>query len=255
MKEIDVSFKNMGETVRGVLHLPSKRTDKAIIICHGFTGYKREPQIVNCCRALANRGYAALRFDFRGSGNSDNLFRNMSLSGEASDLEKAIAFMKSKGYRRIGLVGHSVGGSVVILADKKDVQAVVLWAPTISLKEIFTRLYGKDRIHEIETKGWSPMSWDGKAIEFVVGKHFWNEVKTKYVNLVDNLVAINLPKTIIAGTKDFDWKEESGEIIGKINKTKINMQWIKNSDHTFSKGEYEKQVIDLTSKFFKRWLK
>ena len=255
MKEISVTFKNQGQELKGILHIPKNETNRAIIFAHGFTGYKREVQIVNTARNLTENGFVVLRFDFRGSGESDGLFRNMTISSEISDLEKAIEFMRNKGYKKIGLIGHSLGGTVVILANKKYVSSIVLWAPTLIPKKVFTQLFD-NKIKTIENEGYAPVSWDGKAIEFIVGKPLWEEVKNKFPNIIDVFLSIEIPKTIVYGDEDWRWlKLYLPTYLQKVQKPSNNLKIIKGADHTFSKYEYEKQLIDYTVKWFKKWLK
>jgi alpha/beta superfamily hydrolase len=49
-----------------------------------------------------------LRFDFGGCGQSAD--RPIELRGQIEDLKAAIAFMKSEGYEKLGLLGYSMGG-------------------------------------------------------------------------------------------------------------------------------------------------
>lgn len=255
IKEIPVVFKNRGQNLKGILHTSKKKTNSCVIFAHGFTGNKREVHFVNCARKLAEKGFAALRFDFRGSGESDGLFRNATISSEISDLEKAIKFMKTKGYKKIGLVGHSLGGSVVILADKRDIKTIALWAPGIHLKKSLIIILGK-KISTIEKQGYVIFSWNGKGVELVVGKPLWEEVKNKYPNLIDSLAQIEIPKTVIYGSKDLVLLEDtSPEILKKLSQSSNNLKIIKDADHAFSNIKHEKQLIDYTINWFKRWLK
>lgn len=50
-------------------------------------GQKLEPHrlFVRMAEALAQAGYVSLRFDFRGSGNSDGDLADMTLAGELDD--------------------------------------------------------------------------------------------------------------------------------------------------------------------------
>jgi esterase/lipase len=255
MKETFVTFENQGQKLSGVLHTPKGRTDCAIIFAHGFTGHKREVQIVNATRKLAENGFAVLRFDFRGSGESDGLFRNMTISEEVSDLEKAIDFMKNMGYRKLGLVGHSLGGTVVILARKNDVSTIILWAPALAPLKTFTQLFGK-YTKFIEKRGYSITCWDGKAMEFILGNAFWKEVKNKFPTVLDYFLNLKMPKTVIYGGEDWRWlKIYVPKYLQKLQQPDNNLKIIKNADHSFSKYEYEKQLIDYTVKWFKKWLK
>lgn len=256
MKEISVKFTNQGQKLNGILHIPSRKTDSAIIFAYGFTGHKGEVQIVNCARKLTEEGFAVLRFDFRGTGDSDGLFRNMTISNEVSDLRKAIRFMKNKGYKKIGLVGHSLGGAVVILVDKKYVSSIVLWAPSIFPKKTFAKIFG-NKIKELERKGNMIVSWGGKGIEFIIGKSLWEESKTKYPILIENLLSIKIPKTVIYGSDDWRWLKIVGskELYKKLKQPSNNLKIIKGGDHTFSKYVHEKQLINYTVNWFNRWLK
>jgi alpha/beta superfamily hydrolase len=87
---------------------------------------------VKCARALAQAGFAALRFDFYGSGESDGDFREMSLLGEIADGRAAVAFLRTQkeiNPMRVGLVGLSLGGAIAsALAVSVRAKAVVLWS-------------------------------------------------------------------------------------------------------------------------------
>ncbi len=257
MKEIPVTFKNKKQKLVGIFHIPNMKTDSAVIIAHGFTGYKREVQHVNCARELCKNGFGVLRFDFRGSGGSDGLFRNMTISGEVSDLEKSIEFVRNKGYKKIGLIGHSLGGAVVILANKKNVSTIVLWAPSVIPKKILTQLLGENNIEIIEKQGYAPVSWEGKSIEFIVGKPFWTEVKNKYSDILDKLLAIDIPTTVIYGSEDWRWFKllKSKSLFRKLQQPENNLKIIHGADHVFSMYNHENQLIDYTVNWFKKWLK
>jgi len=72
--EEKVNFQNSeGKTLVGVLHLPKQKTDKIIILAHGFTSNKNRERYILIGEALVNEGYAFLRFDFGGSDNCPNI--------------------------------------------------------------------------------------------------------------------------------------------------------------------------------------
>ena len=90
-----IFFKNnVHETLAGVLHLPKKKTKKAIIVCHGFASTKDALWIPELCTALAEQGYAALRFDFSGNGASEGTFSESNCDKEQNDLTAALTFLK-----------------------------------------------------------------------------------------------------------------------------------------------------------------
>jgi len=98
MKEEFVTFLNKGEKIIGALHVPERTPASAIIFCHGFTGNRIESRrlFVHAARELCRRGFIALRFDFRGSGESEGLFESMTISEEIGDLTAAVDWLHDR---------------------------------------------------------------------------------------------------------------------------------------------------------------
>jgi pimeloyl-ACP methyl ester carboxylesterase len=82
-----------------------------VIICHGFASTQRSLGIVWLAESLA--GWRdVLTFDWRGYRRSTGY---ASLGGdEALDLFAMLAYARERGYRRVGLVGESMGGLIVL---------------------------------------------------------------------------------------------------------------------------------------------
>jgi dipeptidyl aminopeptidase/acylaminoacyl peptidase len=142
-----VEFTVDGSTLVGTMHMP-KGGGKvpAVLFCHGFTGNRIESNFlfVKMSRDLVRRGIASLRFDFRGSGESDGEFRDMTVRTEIADARRALAFLaRAKGIdgHRIGVLGFSLGGLIAacISADRA-VRSAVLWAAVAHLKEITDKM-------------------------------------------------------------------------------------------------------------------
>ncbi len=85
-------FKNKGQKIVGFLHKPNKENSMAIIMCPGFTGVKGEIycKFYKVAKELCKNGFAVSRFDFRGSGESEGKFENVSIKSQVSDLKAAI---------------------------------------------------------------------------------------------------------------------------------------------------------------------
>jgi esterase/lipase len=72
---------------------------------------------------LAEEGYTALSFDFRGFGDSGG---DRVIAEIWRDALAAVRFMRSRGFERIVLVGASMGGTAaLIVAAREDLEAVV----------------------------------------------------------------------------------------------------------------------------------
>jgi pimeloyl-ACP methyl ester carboxylesterase len=85
---------------------------------------------------LTRRGIAVLRVDDRGIGGSTGDFLNSTTADFASDVVAGVEFLKSRGKqidpRKIGLIGHSEGGTIasMVAARTPDVAFFVMMAGT-----------------------------------------------------------------------------------------------------------------------------
>ena len=122
-----------------MLHLPLEPQDKpvpCILMLHGFTGQSLEPHrfFAHIARAFAKNGIAAFRFDYRGSGNSEGDFSEMTAQREVQDARAALRLLESRpelDRARFGLLGLSMGGMVAALtAGLEHFKAISLLAPT-----------------------------------------------------------------------------------------------------------------------------
>jgi pimeloyl-ACP methyl ester carboxylesterase len=86
--------------------------DIGCVVAHGFTGSSRATQVVTISRALAGQGFGVLALDFRGHGRSGG--RSTLGADEIHDVAAAVAWLRSRGYRRIAALGWSMGGSAVL---------------------------------------------------------------------------------------------------------------------------------------------
>jgi uncharacterized protein len=108
-------------TIRGMMHLPETERFPLCCLFHGFQGNRigSYAHLVDLSRALCGAGIAVARFDFIGSGESDGLFEEMTLSGELKDLLEIVSYAEIVcGGRETGLflAGHSMGASVAGMA-------------------------------------------------------------------------------------------------------------------------------------------
>lgn len=89
--------------------------------------------------SLTKAGYATLRYDKRGIGQSEGQFESATMDDFISDAEGAVLYLKSLGYKRIVLLGHSEGGIIsarIARLRPKDIAAILLLnAPVKPLDE------------------------------------------------------------------------------------------------------------------------
>lgn len=179
--------------------MPEKTSRKAVILLHGFTGDKNSEGNSDLypvlAKTLCNEGFNVLRFDCRGSGESDGKFEDMTFTSEAADLKKSIEFMREKN-DKVSVVGSSFGGGVTLLAYDKSVDCIVLWYPLIyaqaskRLESLHSMFKEKDKVMITNTSG--------KA--FYVGKNLYQEWQT--INPSSRLKDVTCPILIVTGTND-----------------------------------------------------
>jgi uncharacterized protein len=114
----------------------------AVVILHGFKGFKDWGMFPPLSERLARAGFTAVSFNFSGSGVDDagdftfpELFGHNTISAELSDTRLVLDAL----YRgelavqppaSTGLIGHSRGGGIAVLHAARDVRvhALVTWA-------------------------------------------------------------------------------------------------------------------------------
>jgi hypothetical protein len=137
-----VVFENEGQKIYGSLHLPlSQKKSPAVLICHGLAGNRigKYRLYVKIAERLTQLGVAALRIDFRGSGESEGDFSQITVESEVSDALKAFEFLRhhaSIDPIRMGILGNSFGGAVAVLAAAEDrkVKGIALLASLFDSK-------------------------------------------------------------------------------------------------------------------------
>ncbi|MBE9466247.1 alpha/beta hydrolase family protein [Dyadobacter subterraneus] len=157
----DVKFLNEKDkiTLAGTLTLPKKEGNyPAVILISGSGPQNRDEELAGhkpflvLSDYLTKNGIAVLRYDDRGTAQSTGDFALGTTKDFASDVESAIAYLKTRkeiNNKKIGLIGHSEGGLIapMVAVDSKDVAFIVLLAgPGLTGEDILikqSRLIGK----------------------------------------------------------------------------------------------------------------
>jgi dipeptidyl aminopeptidase/acylaminoacyl peptidase len=127
MMEQQVQFMSDGLRLAGVLERPAgaKEGEKrpAFLVLHGFGSNKDSGTMTTVSRLLTSLGYAALRFDMRGCGESEGARGRVICLEQVEDTKAAFDFLarnNSINAERIGVIGHSFGAAVAIYAAGVD---------------------------------------------------------------------------------------------------------------------------------------
>lgn len=99
-----------------VLERPEAERCPLVIYLHGFTSSKDRPHAVASCEAMREAGFATLRFDLYGHGESGGEFHAHTLFKWVSNTLAVIRYARSLDFvTELWLSGHSQGGLVAAL--------------------------------------------------------------------------------------------------------------------------------------------
>lgn len=141
-KSKNIYFSNADSSIRfgGTLTIPAGKKQHPVILLISGTGKQDRdgtmaghPMFLTLADSLSRRGFAVLRVDDRGVGETTGIYEDATTQDFADDALSAIGFLKTQpeiDNKRIGLMGHSEGGAVAIItaAGSADVCFVITLA-------------------------------------------------------------------------------------------------------------------------------
>ena len=139
MRQSAVSFKAKGLNFEGIVAMPDDGGGPVpgVVICHPhplFGGNMDNNVVIAVSFSLVEQGFATIRFNFRGVGNSEGEHSK----GEQEHQEILSAFELLKAWpgvdgRKLGLAGYSFGTSVILgnAAVQKKAKSIALISPPI----------------------------------------------------------------------------------------------------------------------------
>ncbi|HET6511814.1 MAG TPA: alpha/beta fold hydrolase [Candidatus Kapabacteria bacterium] len=147
--EAVVLYSSEGDKIRtDVRYIKNGRKKPVLVFLHGFKGFKDWGPFPIVCERFAEQQFVAISFNFSHNGVSDQLtefteldrFAHNTVSTELREAHDVLAALLTGQIpidesefdpERIGIVGHSRGASLGILAGAHyhEVKAVSAWAP------------------------------------------------------------------------------------------------------------------------------
>ena len=122
-----ITYQSDGLTISGLLHQPVKKPSDArsaaFMVLHGFGGTKNGNGSIATAEHLAERGYAALRIDFRGCGESEGERGLVLCLDQVSDTRNGLTYLQSRDDidgSRLGVIGASFGAAVAVFSAGVD---------------------------------------------------------------------------------------------------------------------------------------
>lgn len=204
MRTYKITFPNQqGLHLSAELDVPLGEKPKAFaIFAHCFTCGKNLKAERNISLSLTQAGFAILRFDFMGIGESEGEFFDTNFSTNVSDILAAASFLETAYQAPQLLIGHSLGGAAVLMAASQleSVKAIAtIGAP--SEPEHVKHLFAKME-HRIQEEGESQVLIAGRP--FTIRRHFLEDLERVTLkdiihNLRRSILILHSPQDTIVG--------------------------------------------------------
>jgi dipeptidyl aminopeptidase/acylaminoacyl peptidase len=255
-----VVLKNDGQKIFGIMHRPLlPEPYPVVLVCHGLGGHKtgKYRLYVNLAEMLTRLGIGCLRIDFRGSGDSEGCFSEMTIETELSDALLALNFLKQDtlvDVSRIGVFGRSFGGVIAVMAASQfgDIRSMALWAPVFNGDQWRDKwaLLKADQLSEEHRD--KLMRINGQ----LPSQHFYEQLFG--LNVEVQLKSLNhLPLLHIHGEMDEIVNLSHAEGYQALRRQASgNTRFLRlgNSDHDFSHPIEQKTALNETVQWFKQTL-
>lgn len=204
-----------------MVHLPEEYNPKkpVVLICHGFTGDKigMNQMNVKLATELESAGYAAVRFDYMGSGDSDGNFATETIvSGWQTDAANVVHWIGEQAEffdRPIVLYGHSLGGLIALCHKdpEKRVAARIVFAPVVdAVGNLRTTILGPD-LWQKSFRGEPIANFYGKA--FALQPQFVQDLAENRYDPLHDAAELTTPILIVHGTADVAVPIEGSHIL------------------------------------------
>ncbi len=205
-----------GDVIRADIRLPSRSDpDTAVVVAHGFKGFKDWGFLPHLCESLARDGHMVVSFNFSLNGTGPGLvdftdldaFGRNTLSRELDDLrwmaDRTLAGEWSGGRppAALGLLGHSRGGggAIVTAAEHPGVSALVTWAAVSTF-----RRWGEEHVRDWKTRGVTYVDNARTGQRMPLYRDLWDDLRENAARLdvVAAAARVKVPWLVVHGEED-----------------------------------------------------
>ncbi len=194
-----VTFTGSAGSLSGSLQIPESTPRGGVVLSHCFTCSKSLKVTRYLATAIEAGGYAVLRYDFTGLGESEGEFGETSVTTNVGDIEAAAQYMHARGFGPCALVGHSLGGAATLLAagNVDEVKAVSAVAAPFSPDHV-RHLFAESDIDTALSSGSAEVKLAGRS--FHISAEFFRDLERHCSP--ERIAALNRPLQVVHGTED-----------------------------------------------------
>jgi len=189
--------------------------DLAVLYMHGFGSDQSGTKAGFFRRAALDLGIAFCSFDFQGHGRSGGTMPGLTLTRNVEDIGRVHGHLRAQGFRRIVLMGSSMGGGSALwyaALNPADVVAAIHVAPSMELHEGLLRWVGPQAAKRWEREGKITLRHELGDQELS-----WDLIEDLRSYRMERLEAIyRTPTLIFQGKKDASvpWKKVLDFVVG-----------------------------------------
>lgn len=245
----------------------------AVLVVHGFKGFKDYAFLPPIAERLARAGFTAVNLSVSGSGVDEHgeftlpdRFARNTYTRELGDIELVIQALRAGQLgtalpTSLGVIGHSRGGGVALCVAREmpAVQVVVTWAPISTIRrfsdaemEIWRKL-GRIEVQNARTGQLLPMDYE--IVEDALAQADRFDIRRAAVEL-------DRPWLLVHGADDETVPvAEAHELADLATDPRFESQFIQGAGHTFGARHpwagptrETEQLFDATMRFMSRHL-
>lgn len=234
-----VTFDGAGGRLSGTLQTPEGVPRGGVVLAHCFTCSKSLKVTRNLATGIEDGGYAVLRFDFTGLGESEGDFAETSVTSNIGDIEAAARFMEQRGFGPCAMVGHSLGGAATLLAagNVPTVRAVAAVAAPFGADHV-RHLFAVDDVEQALASGRVTVRIAGRP--FQISAEFFHDLERHCSP--ERIAALGRPLLVVHGTADAVVGIEEGERIFAAARQPRWFTAIPDADHLFVRQHHAERA-------------
>jgi dienelactone hydrolase len=246
LARVEIRPRDGSPTIYGDLRAPPGRPPRsAIVVCHGFKGFKDWGFFPWLARSLAQRGHAVLSFNFSRSGvvahgvdfSALDRFAESTHSRNVEEIHMVLDAVTDGGLfpqppERVGLFGHSRGGGEAVLAASEDprVSALVTWAAIATVER-----WGPEHVRMWEAGETTYITNARTGQQMPMGPGFWRDLadNRERLDILRAARSLAVPWLIVHGDDDTSVAPSDAHALWDVAGEDAELLLIEGGNHTF----------------------
>ena len=236
------------ERLSTLIFRPPSRPGFVLLVAHGFRGAKENRgRIESLAAKVVELGGSLWAFDFRGSGESDGSFRDVTLTRQMEDLRLMVDYVKRVEPGPLAVLGRSFGGTTAlgVAALVEGIEWLILWSAPVYVAKTFQDLMPKE--WELLFKG-QEVTLRDEGGEYILGPDLVRDLVKhdvlKYLQMVKSKRIL-----VVHGENDEVVPPANALAVRDNAPCPVELHLIPGADHRFTEHQVLREEITC------RWLK